>query len=654
MKKLKSSLWAKITALILLCAAGAVLALSGLGIIYLYENGGYEESSMEYRAEILEGLGREHLHQFIGDSDFKNAEFQKRFSNFRVNVYEILENGGEKCLYEGLEKGEETQWNGSFYCYASYFKEGHVCYSGPYDSRTDRDLRKSIIENPDAAEVRSFRVDGYIISFTVGDDISNTVNRALSLYSYRYTLAAAAAAASAIALLLFIFLLASAGHRKDADEIVPTWLDRVPFDLLTCIAGAGGFFGLVFGIASAKFLNSLGFAGTGAVAAAVVLTVTLYAMSFASRIKKAGFVNGVWKGCLIYKFGSWIWGWIRKGLKVCTELFKKIPSVIRPFMVFVLCMVFELIVIISNMWEGDNILLWWLVTRFFLCLGAIYLFLCFKELRKGAEELAGGNESYKIDTKHLHGPIREQAEDLNNIGAGISKAMDERMKSERFRTELITNVSHDIKTPITSIVNYVDLLQKEEPENEKMKEYMEVLARQSAKLRKLTEDLVEASKASSGSLPVNPERLELGVLLDQTAGEYSEKLQKLSLELIVTKPEEKLEVMADSRHMWRIFDNLMNNICKYSLPGTRVYLDLEKEEDSAVVSFRNISRDRLNISPEELSERFVRGDASRNTEGSGLGLSIAGSLARLQNGSMDISIDGDLFRVSLTFKLADI
>ena len=518
MKKLKSSLRAKITALILLCAAGAVLALSGLGIIYLYENGGYDKSSMEYRAEILEELGREHLHQFISDSDFENAEFQKQFSNFRVNVYEILENGGEKCLYEGLDKGEETQWNGSFYCYASYFKEGRVCYSGPYDSVTNRDMRKSIMENPDPAEVRSFRVDGYITSFTVGDDISNTVSRALSFYAYRYTLAASAAAAFAAALLLFIFLLASSGHRKGSDEIVLTWLDRVPFDLLTCIIGAGGFFGLVFGIASAKFLNSLGFAGTGSAAAAVVLIAAIYAMSFAARIKKAGFVNGVWKGCIIYKLWSWIWRWIRKGFKVCAGLFKKIPSVIRPFMVLALCMVFELIVIISNMWEGDNILLWWLVTRFFLCLGAIYLFLCFRELRRGAEELAGGNESYKIDTKHLHGPIREQAENLNGIGAGISRAVDERMKSERFRTELITNVSHDIKTPITSIVNYVDLLRKEKPENEKMREYLEVLARQSARLRKLTEDLVEASKASSGSMPVNPEDLNWGCFWTRRPG----------------------------------------------------------------------------------------------------------------------------------------
>ena len=223
------------------------------------------------------------------------------------------------------------------------------------------------------------------------------------------------------------------------------------------------------------------------------------------------------------------------------------------------------------------------------------------------------------------------------------------MKSERFRTELITNVSHDIKTPLTSIVNYVDLLQKEEPENEKQREYLEVLSRQSGKLKKLIEDLIEASKASTGNLAVDLEPCELGVLLDQTSGEYGEKLESAGLELVLQKPEKPVRVMADGRHLWRVFDNLLNNIVKYAQPGTRVYLSLSEENGKARVDFRNISREQLNISAQELTERFVRGDASRNTEGSGLGLAIAMSLMRLQKGNMDITVDGDLFKVSLSF-----
>ena len=279
----------------------------------------------------------------------------------------------------------------------------------------------------------------------------------------------------------------------------------------------------------------------------------------------------------------------------------------------------------------------------------VYLLACVKRLRTGASKIAQGDMNYSIDTKYMHGDLLDHANDLNSIRDGISKAVNERMKSEHFKTELITNVSHDIKTPLTSIVNYVDLLSKEDIENEKAKEYIEVLQRQSARLKKLTEDLVEASKASTGNLAVNLERCELGVLLDQTAGEYGEKLSAQGLELILKKPEESVTVMADGRHLWRILDNLMNNICKYAQPGTRVYLNLEKRENKAVMTFRNVSKYQLNISGDELMERFVRGDSSRNTEGSGLGLSIARSLAQLQGAQLDLLVDGDLFKVTVTF-----
>lgn len=223
------------------------------------------------------------------------------------------------------------------------------------------------------------------------------------------------------------------------------------------------------------------------------------------------------------------------------------------------------------------------------------------------------------------------------------------MKSERFRTELITNVSHDIKTPLTSIINYVDLLEKEELENPAAREYLEVLARQSGRLKKLIEDLMEASKASTGNLAVNLERLEAGVFLVQTVGEFEEKTKAAELELIVAKPETPVYIMADGRHFWRVIDNLMNNICKYAQPGTRVYINLEAEEGEVRVTFRNTSRYALNISSEELLERFGRGDSSRNTEGSGLGLSIAQSLMELMQARMELYVDGDLFKVVLRF-----
>lgn len=313
----------------------------------------------------------------------------------------------------------------------------------------------------------------------------------------------------------------------------------------------------------------------------------------------------------------------------------------------------EFIVIVATDYETGTELFWWFLERAALVALLLYALLCTNSLRKGAKELASGNDEYKINTEKMRGVFREHAEDLNNIGTGISRAVNERMKSERFRTELITNVSHDIKTPLTSIINYVDLIGKEEPESEKMREYIDVLSRQSARLKKLIDDLIEASKASTGNLNVNLQRCELGVLLDQTAGEYGERLSKAGLELVLTKPEEPVSIMADGRHMWRIFDNLMNNACKYAQPGTRIYLTLNRVGNRANVIFRNISRSMLNITGDELMERFVRGDSSRNTEGSGLGLNIAKSLAQLQGGELELTLDGDLFKVTLSFPTVD-
>ena len=271
------------------------------------------------------------------------------------------------------------------------------------------------------------------------------------------------------------------------------------------------------------------------------------------------------------------------------------------------------------------------------------------KLKEGARKLADGDLQEKISTEKMFWEFKKHGEALNSIGDGMSLAVEKRMQSEHFRTELITNVSHDIKTPLTSIINYVDLLQKEEIGNETAKEYLEVLNRQSARLKKLTEDLIEASKASTGSMPVQIENLELGVFLTQTVGEFEEKLEAAGLRVVMRKPEKEIFVNADGRHLWRVVENLVQNICKYAQPDTRVYIDLDEKEKEAVISFKNISRYELNISGDELMERFVRGDASRHTEGSGLGLSIAGSLMELMNGRLEIVVDGDLFKVVLHF-----
>ena len=285
-----------------------------------------------------------------------------------------------------------------------------------------------------------------------------------------------------------------------------------------------------------------------------------------------------------------------------------------------------------------------------LIIGFVIRLLCRSQvLFEGSKELAEGNLDATVDTTYLKGALREHGEHLNQISQGMSNAIEHQMKSERMKTELITNVSHDIKTPLTSIINYVDLIQKEAPDAQPFTDYVEVLGRQSQRLKKLIEDLVEASKAATGNLEVNLEPCDVGVLLDQMIGEYAEKLEQAQLEAVLDCPQEPLHILADGRRIWRVFDNLLNNICKYSMPGTRVYVTVREESTMVVILFRNISRSQLNISSDELMERFVRGDSSRNTEGSGLGLSIAQSLTELQGGKLQLEIEGDLFKVMLRF-----
>ncbi|MDD7004982.1 MAG: HAMP domain-containing sensor histidine kinase, partial [Clostridiales bacterium] len=285
--------------------------------------------------------------------------------------------------------------------------------------------------------------------------------------------------------------------------------------------------------------------------------------------------------------------------------------------------------------------------------GALYFLLnMIKQMRTlsaAGQAMANGDLGYCVDTSDMKREFREHGENLNSIGRGMAIAVNERMKSERFKTELITNVSHDLKTPLTSIVTYIDLLQKEDIQDEKAKEYIDTIARQSKKLKKLTEDLIDASKASSGALNVNMERVNISELLRQSSAEYGERMEAVNITPVVNMPEEDIYVRADGRLLWRVVENLLQNICKHGMPGTRAYLEARTENGRAVVSFKNISQQQLNIPVEELLERFVQGDESRSKGGSGLGLNIAESLTELMKGKLKLSLDGDLFKVELWF-----
>lgn len=271
-------------------------------------------------------------------------------------------------------------------------------------------------------------------------------------------------------------------------------------------------------------------------------------------------------------------------------------------------------------------------------------------IQEGLRKIGAGDLEYKIDLTTLRGDNLEMAETVNSVGKGLQAAIQEQMKSERLKADLITNVSHDIKTPLTSIINYVDLIKREKIEDPKIRGYIDILDAKSQRLKQLTEDLVEASKISSGNIRLEFINLNLNELVQQVNGEFDERFREKNLSLVCSLGNEPLVIRADSRRIWRVLENLYVNVVKYAMPGTRVYVDAMRRNDKIVFSIKNISENPLNINADELTERFIRGDVSRSTEGSGLGLSIAKNLTNLQKGTFRIYLDGDLFKVTISFE----
>ncbi|MBS5516533.1 MAG: HAMP domain-containing histidine kinase [Roseburia intestinalis] len=486
-----------------------------------------------------------------------------------------------------------------------------------------------------------------ILPQNVGTDWNSTdlyvqANTLLNfVYSMRYTALVTMFVSFIIGAAAFVFLMCAAGHRNGTDEIVTTVWDHLWLDVFAVGAVLAEVF--VFYVAEIFLINVdvayLPFILFVTAVATLCMgwLLLLFLLSFSVRVK----LGKWWRHTLCYQL-------FRKIGQFARMIWENIGFLWKVILVMLVLAFFEGIGVLM-FFNSDIALLLWLLEK--LVLYPLVLWYCVQlnQLKNGTEKIAGGEPGYQISTKRMNGIFKEQGEQINHISDGMTHAIEERMKSERFKTELITNVSHDIKTPLTSIINYVDLLEKEDLHNETAQEYLEVLERQSSRLKKLIEDLIEASKASTGNLPVHLERLEAGIFMTQTVGEFEEKTKAVGLDLVIEKPETPVYIMADSRHFWRVIDNLMNNICKYAQSGTRVYINLEVKEAQVSITFRNTSKYPLNISSDELMERFVRGDASRNTEGSGLGLSIANSLMDLMGGTFRLYVDGDLFKVVLGF-----
>lgn len=483
----------------------------------------------------------------------------------------------------------------------------------------------------------------------VKDKYSTLTNFYSVAYFMRYWIFIIGIASFALFIWGLVMLILAAARKPETDELYLNSVNRLPFDGLLLILVAA-FFGAGYLSAELLWNHSLFSEVILPIAFAFLLFLSLLLIteSIAARIKTGTLI----KNNLVYKLLRFVFRAIRRLFAFFRELISGIPLIWKTVLLIIFVSAFDLIMIAAGVNAIETSIILWIIKGLTLAPLVMFVSLNMRKLQRAGKEIAEGNLKYKVITNEMLPDFKRHGENLNSISEGLEASLQERLRSERTKTELITNVSHDIKTPLTSIINYASLISESEPLSDKQRDYAEILVKKSEQLKRLLGDLVEVSKATTGNLEVSLERCEAGVLLSQIAGEYNEQMEKAGLELITSTPEEGLKFMADSRRIWRVFENLMNNASKYSLPGSRVYLIAEEKGREVLFVIKNTSKTPLNVLPEELKERFVRGEASRTTEGSGLGLSIAESLTELQGGKMEIKIDGDLFKVTLSFPKA--
>lgn len=472
-------------------------------------------------------------------------------------------------------------------------------------------------------------------------NLSNSFNEAYDKYQF----ALIACPISLFACLLFaIIFLCCAGHKKGVDGIVLNFFDRWYMEasiLLSCLLFIPSFFVIrIFAILFERNLLLLYlWIYTNAYLFLAVIFTTIV-----KRAKRHCFFSSIAFVQLIKKMFYIIHGW-NQTIKI------NLRATIYMLLVLICFGIAQFFCYL--IFKGEPFLYMLILRLLILSLASYFLkfFVDITKVIKNTREIVDGNLNATIPSNNLTPPINQLANDINNIRTGFSKAVDDQIKSERLKTELITNVSHDIKTPLTSIINYVDLLNKQNLPDETSQKYLKILTEKSWRLKTLIEDLVEASKASAGAIIMHPDKLNYVELVKQSIGEYEDRLQEHHLEPILQAESDELYIYADGRSTFRVIENLFSNVCKYALNNTRVYIRLESNDSFIKLEVMNISASKLGMRSDELMERFVRGDISRNSEGSGLGLSIANSLTALQGGSFELKIDGDLFKAIVSLPL---
>ena len=519
----------------------------------------------------------------------------------------------------------------SYTTYGDYYLDGNYTLWVNMGQKTPKITYQLIVLLPQNVGTDKNSTDWYVQANTLLDFV----------YSMRYTALVVMFFSFIIGVAAFVFLMCAAGHRKGTDKIVTTVWDHMWFDVFAVLIVLAEVF--IFYVAfmflaniDIMYLPFILFV-TAIASLCMGWLLLLFLLSFAVRVK----LGKWWRHTLCYQICS-------KIRKFFHMIWENIGFLWKVILVMLVLAFLEGIAVLMFLNTGIAFFLW-LVEK--LILYPLILWYCVQlnQLKTGTEKIAGGEPGYQIGTKHMTGIFKEQGEQINHISDGMTHAIEERMKSERFKTELITNVSHDLKTPLTAITTYIELLKKEDITEEERRSYIDTLERKSLRLKVLIEDLFEVSKANSNNIVLNKMELDVVNLIKQVSIEHVDKMKERGLELKWNVPEEKVLLMLDNQKTYRIFENLFVNVVKYAMQGSRVYLEVRKKASLVEIILKNMSAEEIHISGDEITERFVRGDSSRNTEGSGLGLAIAKSFTEAQGGEFHVEVDGDLFKVVILF-----
>ena len=667
MEKLRQSSILKILCYILIPILAAILFLSIVHISYLneYQRDGntqteYKQSQWfadKYFYSVLDKVGKaersEETGQYIQLEDSKGQKYyysEDYYSDSEICINYIIIDKETGNMYTNIKSNDYQQtmnenssnpyyWNmvdGQIQTDINYMNQDNMKYDYTYYHEMN--------DTPDLIDETSKTLKDYNIYTSYNQakteqsfDFVTTQDIYQFVTSHQKLPVFALITSLILLTVIAIYLLWAIGHNKGKEGITLDFIDELPYELVfilfCCIIPV--FWTIVVNSVTDSFNYIF-------VTILIISYIICYVMTAGltittiKRIKAKQF----WRSFLTYRILRWFKNKIKKYIDEFKNKTDNTKKIFWLYWGFVLITT----ILLSMFVTGIAILI--LIAFWIWAYYQLRKYVRQEEmLKETLKKIYDGDTNVHINEQELEGALKEMAIYINDIAGGFKNAIEENLKAERLKTELITNVSHDIKTPLTSIINYVDLLKKEDIKDEKIKEYIDILDVKSQRLKKLTEDLVEASKASSGNVKLNIESINIKELINQTIGEFKDRLESRNLQVETDMPKEDVRIDADNRYMFRIMENLFSNISKYAQENSRVYIDVKKTNKKVNISIKNISKDRLNISSDELMQRFVRGDKSRYTEGSGLGLSIAKSLTELQKGTFDIVIDGDLFKV---------